>query len=396
MCFMLKSSGENSKVMPLSKQKLLVLSFTDHYTDPRVFRQIEALHKDFYVITAGTSTGTHQKTEHVQLTKERHTFVEKVTMAIKLKARFYETTYWGQQVVKMALKKLDTVEVDAIVANDLETLPLALKLARDKKIKLYFDAHEYSPKEFDGNFMFDYFLADYHHYLCKTYLPSVDVMTTVCQGIADEYKKVYGVNCSVLTNTPEYADLTPQEANSKHIKIIHHGGINASRKIENMIQLVGEKLDKRFQMDLMLVNNDSALMSSLQAWVDKYPNVRIVDPVPMRDIAQVINKYDIGLYLLPSESFNNNLVLPNKIFEFIQGRLAVAIWPSIEMKRIVDECQLGLVADDSTIDAMAEILNNLTVEDLNRFKQNSHKAAAIYNAENNAEQLKLILSRLCQ
>ena len=102
------------------------------------------------------------------------------------------------------------------------------------------------------------------------------------------------------------------------------------------------------------------------------------------------------MYLLPSESFNNNLALPNKIFEFIQGRLAVAIWPSIEMKRIVDECQLGLVADDSTIDAMAEILNNLTVEDLNRFKQNSHKAAAIYNAENNAEQLKLILSRLCQ
>jgi len=378
------------------KKKILVLSFTDHYTDPRVFRQIEALYNDFYVITAGTSSGTHQQNEHIQLTKDRHTFVEKVAMAIKLKAHFYETVYWGQQVVKTALEKLGTVEVDAIVANDLETLPLALKLAQDKKIKVYFDAHEYSPKEFDGNFMFDYFLADYHYYLCETYLPSLDIMTTVCQGIADEYKKVFGVNCRVLTNTLEYADLMPQETNSEHIKIIHHGGINTSRKIENMIQLVGEKLDKKFQLDLMLVNNASDSMNSLQAWVDKYPNVRIIAPVPMREISEVINQYDIGLYLLPPGSFNNFFSLPNKIFEFIQGRLAIAIWPSIEMKRVVDEHQLGLVADDFTIDAMADKLNNLTVEDLNKFKKNSHKAAKIYNAENNAEQLKLILSRLCQ
>jgi len=378
------------------KKKILVLSFTDHYTDPRVFRQIEALYNDFYVITAGTSSGTHQQNEHIQLTKDRHTFVEKVAMAIKLKAHFYETVYWGQQVVKTALEKLGTVEVDAIVANDLETLPLALKLAQDKKIKVYFDAHEYSPKEFDGNFMFDYFLADYHYYLCETYLPSLDIMTTVCQGIADEYKKVFGVNCRVLTNTLEYADLMPQETNSEHIKIIHHGGINTSRKIENMIQLVGEKLDKKFQLDLMLVNNASDSMNSLQAWVDKYPNVRIIAPVPMREISEVINQYDIGLYLLPPGSFNNFFSLPNKIFEFIQGRLAIAIWPSIEMKRLVDDHQLGLVADDFTIDAMAEKLNNLTIEDLNKFKQNSHKAAKIYNAENNAEQLKLILSRLCQ
>jgi len=35
-----------------------------------VFRQTEALYNDFYVITAGTSSGTHQQTEHIQLTKK--------------------------------------------------------------------------------------------------------------------------------------------------------------------------------------------------------------------------------------------------------------------------------------------------------------------------------------
>ena len=51
------------------KKKILILSFTDHYADPIVFRQTEALYNDFYVITAGTSSGTHQQTEHIQLTK---------------------------------------------------------------------------------------------------------------------------------------------------------------------------------------------------------------------------------------------------------------------------------------------------------------------------------------
>jgi hypothetical protein len=382
--------------MSVSKKRVLILSFTDHRKDPRVYRQIEALKDNYHVITAGVCAETAQNTEHIKLTKERNSIIEKVKKAIKLKCRFYELNYWGEIIVKEAIGKLRLIKVDAIVANDLETLPLAVKLAKDKKIKLYFDAHEYSPKEFDGDFMFDFFIADYNHYLCEKYLPQVNVLTTVCQGIANEYKRTFGVDCDVLTNTPEYADLMPQKISGEIIRIIHHGGINASRKIENMIQMVGEKLDNRFEMDLMLVNNDSTLMDFLHSCADKYSNIRIIKPVPMRDITRVINNYDIGLYLLPSDSFNNNLALPNKIFEFIQGRLVVAIWPSIEMKRIVEEHQLGLVADAFTVDAMAEKLNSLTVEDINNFKNNSHKAALTFNAENNAKQLNVILSRLCQ
>jgi hypothetical protein len=221
-------------------------------------------------------------------------------------------------------------------------------------------------------------------------------MTTVCQGIADEYKRVYGINCNVIINAPEYVKLKSHKSRGEPIRMVHHGGINSSRKIENMIRLVGQKLDKRFQLDLMLVNTNPSLMSSLQACANKYSNVHIIDPVPMRDIAKTINKYDIGLYMLPPTSFNSRLALPNKLFEFIQGRLALAIWPSKEMKRVVDDYSLGLVAEKFTVDAMAEKLNDLTLKDLNRFKQNSNHAAALFNAENNAEQLKSILLKICQ
>lgn len=381
--------------MPDLKKRVLVLSFTDHFTDPRVFRQIEALYADFEVITAGTSIDTHQKTEHIQLIKIRRSLVRKATMAIQLTTHFYEAAYWGQPIVKDAYAKLQKLRVDVIIANDIETLPLALKLAKGKQTKIYFDAHEYAPRQFDRGSLNEFFFASYNDYLCKTYISHADEMTAVCQGIADEYKKVYDVESSVLINAPEYAELTPQEVKGQKIRLIHHGGINAARKIENMIKLVGEQLDERFELDLMLINNLPSMMVKLTNLSNKYPNVRIIKQVPMRDIPKKINEYDIGFYMLPSKTFNTHFALPNKFFEFIQGRLAIAIWPSPEMKRIVDKYQLGIVADDFTLTAMATKLNNLTEKEINQFKKNSHQVASEFNAENCAGQLKSIILRLC-
>jgi hypothetical protein len=121
--------------------------------------------------------------------------------------------------------------------------------------------------------------------------------------------------------------------------------------------------------------------------------VRIRKPLPMAEIAASINKYDIGLFLLPDVDFSYRMALPNKLFEFIQARLAVAIWPSPEMSRIVNKYECGVVADDFTLEAMAEKLNRITREQIMRFKENSHKAARFLCAETNR---KLFLSLVHQ
>ena len=134
----------------------------------------------------------------------------------------------------------------------------------------------------------------------------------------------------------------------------------------------------------------------LERLVSKRENIQFVDPVKMSQISRKINSYDIGLFLLWPKSFSYRMALPNKIFEYIQGRLAVAIWPSPEMEKIVKKYELGVVSDNFTIASMAEKLNALKLEDIMRFKMNSHKVANDLCAEKNCEILIDVVKDLLQ
>jgi hypothetical protein len=96
-----------------------------------------------------------------------------------------------------------------------------------------------------------------------------------------------------------------------------------------------------------------------------------------------LNDFDLGVYLLEPNSFNNRYALPNKFFEFLQGRLGVAIGPSPEMARIVRDTGAGIVAPDFRPETLAAALNRLTADDVRRFKQAAHAAARTYSAEAN-------------
>ncbi len=51
----------------------------------------------------------------------------------------------------------------------------------------------------------------------------------------------------------------------------------------------------------------------------------------MPEISDTISKYDIGLYMLQPNTFNQKWHCLIKFLNFIQARLAIAIWPSQEM-----------------------------------------------------------------
>jgi hypothetical protein len=160
-----------------------------------------------------------------------------------------------------------------------------------------------------------------------------------------------------------------------------------------MINLM-DHLDSRFELDFMIIRDNSRYCRKISDLAVNHPRVSLRDTVSMPQICNVLNEYDIGLFLLPPESFSYRMALPNKLFEFIQGRLAIAIWPSPEMARIVDEYKCGIVSEDFTIESIANRLNSLSAEDIMRFKQNSHKAADFLCAEQNREEFLSIVNKL--
>jgi len=272
-------------------------------------------------------------------------------------------------------------------------LPLGSRLAETRGTPFFYDAHEYSPREYDDKFSFRFFWAGFWDCVCRAYLPRAHAMTTVCRGLAKEYEKNYGVKCGIITNAPFFADLSPSKPVDGRVRMVHHGSADKERRLHNMISLM-DLLDERFSLVFYLVGMESDYGRKLLKMARNNPRILFLPPVPLEKIVSTINPYDVGLYLLYPAGFNAKMALPNKVFEFIQARLALAVWPAPEMDGLVREYENGVVSDSFSIRSMARCLNALSEKDIATFKSRSHGAAPLVAGERNAEVFLSIVKQL--
>jgi hypothetical protein len=122
--------------------------------------------------------------------------------------------------------------------------------------------------------------------------------------------------------------------------------------------------------------------------------IRIHPPVESTLVVQTMNRYDMGVFLLPPINFNYENTLPNKLFDFIQGRLAVAIGPTPEMAEIITKYENGVISKNFSPESLASVLNALSEDDVARMKRNSSKAALHFNAEKNKIKLQELVKSL--
>lgn len=341
-------------------------------------RQVRLLEPVCRVTVAGFGRVPDASVEFIALNKPPASLLKKSFWASKLLLGAFESYYWSLPQVQHAKRAFLGRRFDLIIANDISALPLALHLAGGCPVLM--DAHEYSPREFDDKLVWKILFGRYHNDLCKRYLPKAASMTTVCQGIAEEYLREYRVECEVVHNAPLDQKLAPSPVIPGQIRLIHHGAAIRSRHLETMIDVM-HHLDDRFTLDFMLVESDAAYMSDLRRKAAGHPRIRFIHAVPMSEICATLNRYDMGIYLLPPVNFNHEHALPNKFFEFIQARLAVAIGPSPEMARIVKEYGCGVIADSFEPAALAAVVNAVSEGDLVRFKRAADAAAADVNYE---------------
>ena len=372
-------------------KRVLILSFSPIATDPRVMRQIQALRGTHALTVAGFGPAPEGGgLEFHDVAAPPVGPAAKLAKAAMLLAGFFEAYYWRIAAVRRTLAAMDGCRFDLVVANDVSALPVGLAVAKGAPLLL--DAHEYTPREFEDRWRWRVFFQRYYTYLCRSYLPRTAAMTTVCEGIAMEYRR-FGVQPGVLLNCPAPQDLPVRPVNPQRIRLIHHGIAATSRRMELTLELM-QYLDERFTLDLMLMNSEPAYMRKLREHAARDSRIRFRDPVPMQEIAATIAEYDIGVFLLPPVNFNYHFALPNKFFEFVQARLAVAIGPSPEMARIVRQYGFGVVADNFDPRELARRLMALERADIEAMKRCSDAASRELNAEHVAEAFRGHVERL--
>jgi hypothetical protein len=377
-------------------KKVLVLVFSNLKHDARVSRQVEWLKKRFQV-TVVCFGAENEGVEVVKIEQTKLTPFRKSVLGLALILRQYSLAFGLFHDYAKTIEELKRRSWDLVIANDIDTLPIAFSVKG--KGKVVFDAHEYAPRHFEDKKIWKLFFQPFYMHLCKRYIHLTDGMLTVGKGLAEEYKKEFGVNPVIITNAARYHEIGPSEVPRDKIRLIHHGIANASRRLEIMIEMM-DLLDDRFTLDLILMTSEYAsgqtrsYIEVLKEKALKNPRIKILPAVRSSEIVKTINAYDIGVFIIPPINFNYANTLPNKLFDFLQARLGIAIGPTPEMADIVNAYELGVVADDFTAAGLASKLGSVTREDVIRFKNNARRAALDHNAEKNEDRLIALLDRI--
>lgn len=354
------------------KKTILIVSFSEISKDPRVKRQISVLNDRYDVVVFGYGSPPSEKCKFHSIPSKNMGIIKKLFIRFLMIFRAYESAYWINDAVKYFYNNSRFEKFDIIIANDLSSVPVAIEISQGRPI--HGDLHEFSPREFEERFLWRISVKGYYNYICKKYLNELASITTVCQGIADAYSNFYKNNIEVTYNSPRYRDINPSRTDPSVIKLVHHGAALRSRQLENMVKLM-DFLDEKFVLTFMLVPSDVAYFKFLKSLSKKNKRIKFVDPVSTDEICNALSIYDIGVYFLKPNNFNNEFSLPNKFFEFIQARLCLATGPSVEMKYFIDKYGVGSTCDDFTVQSFADMLNSLSTEDIDMCKLASHNVA---------------------
>ncbi|MGO4384593.1 glycosyltransferase [Specibacter sp. RAF43] len=353
---------------------LLILTFSPIRSDPRVLKQVELFKGRYRVSTCAYGAAPDGVDEHFALPEDSRAWPSD---KVGLVSRQYGKVYDGLPAVRAARAILPKGRFDIILANDLNTLPLALDL--EPILGVHSDLHEFAPREKEDNLKWRLFIAPFMRWLCSRYLSMAASVTTVSQGIADEYLKDYGTKTGVVTNAAPYAEGTVRPVGEK-VRLIHSAAGQRYRKLENFIEAMKDAPDW-LTLDMIVMPNEPDYVLELKAQAAAVPSITFRDPVPYRELVATLSEYDVSVVFLPPTNFNLKNALPNKFFEAVQARIGLIIGPSPAMVDLVDQYGLGAITDDFSPESLRRTLYALTPEQIASWKQSADRAARPLSAE---------------
>ena len=112
--------------------------------------------------------------------------------------------------------------------------------------------------------------------------------------------------------------------------------------------------------------------------------------VPFEDLLSYTKQADVGLLLERPLGLSFTYSLPNKLFDYIHAELPILASPLVEVKRIIEQYNVGEIIDDYSPEHIAQKLNEMLSNSEKRevWKGNMQKAKKELNWE--IEQKKLV------
>jgi glycosyltransferase involved in cell wall biosynthesis len=117
---------------------------------------------------------------------------------------------------------------------------------------------------------------------------------------------------------------------------------------------------------------------------------------PYDEMMQFTHNADLGLTLDKATNLNYKFSLPNKVFDYIHAGTPILSTRLVEIERIIQRNNVGILIDELTVDSLVEAIQSLQTNKslLDELKANCKKAAKVENWDEEKKILKEIYSNL--
>ncbi|MGG7058106.1 glycosyltransferase [Clostridium tertium] len=272
---------------------------------------------------------------------------------------------------------------DMYHSNDLNTLPQGIICSKILRRRyLVYDSHEVQSSRTG--------YGKQAYYIEKILIKFIDKMIMTNRTRAEYVKKLYNIELpEMIHNYPFYTKDDSIEnkydiytildiPRDKPI-LLYQGGIQVGRGLDKIV----EAIDK-FNDGITVFIGDGKLKPEIIKMVEDrnlQEKVRFLNKVPVDELKYYTANAYLGFQVLNNVCFNHYSASSNKLFEYMMSKVPVVACNFPEIKRVVQDEEIGIVVDSHNPDEIAKAVNiMLENKELHeKFRKNCVNAREKYN-----------------
>lgn len=336
----------------MNTKRIYMAVTNDLVTDQRVDRTCRTL------VEAGCAV-----TLVGRLLPESRPVGERPYLTRRMRLLFRRSAFFYAEYNLRLLWLLLCAPADAFFANDADTLLACTWAARIRSKKLFFDAHELFPEvpELVGKPR----VRAVWQWVERHCLPRADAAFTVCQSVADEYRRRYGTEMVVVRNMPFRQPVEPVMQDSQ--LLLYQGAVNVGRGVRELVDAM-----QYLEPYRLLVAGDGDLLPELRSYASRQPwgnRIEFRGRTVPGELRRITPSAALGFCLLEDLGLNYRYALPNRIGDFAQARVPIYATSFPEIARMIEAYGTGTLAEacphEKTGNAYREYILRLA-EDIRR------------------------------
>ena len=369
------------------QQKSAVITFLGNaYHDSRVVNLIESLSKiNIDVNTISFDWKTEKFKSIISKTSVYKLDKSKSSLFYYLKFFFILT--------KELLKSKPTF----YFAEDIYTLPIVYFFARLNKSKVF-----YNSREIYGHLAGLRNKSVVQKIIAKVeskFIRKVDLVLVTGEMDADFLREAYSIdNFLVLRNLPKYVDdITIVDLRNKlnipldEKIILYQGVLLEGRGISKLIGIMDQIPNVHF-----VIVGEGEYRKKFESEVNNSNcsgRIHFLGAVNHNELLSYTAGADIGLALIENISISYYYALPNKLFEYIMAGIPILASNLPQMKKVIDDYQVGKYVDPEHENDVVTTLNDLISDEnnLDLYRKNCKITAKELNWDSEFKKIEEIL-----